>query len=302
VSCNRRSTFGRPAVARSTTTRRAFALGASLVAAGGAQPAGRGDARIAAIEAEYGGRLGVSAWDIGSGARIAYRADERFAMCSTFKAPLAAAILARVDQGRIGLGELLAYGEEDLLPTSPVTAAHVAKGSLAVETLCAAVVEVSDNCAANLLLKRLGGPAAFTAWLRGQGDRMTRLDRTELELNTNLPGDPRDTTTPAAMRATLQKLVVGSALKPASRERLAGWMVTCATGLDRLRAGLPGGWRAGDKTGTGANGAHNDIAVAWPPGRRPIVIVSYFTEAPGDAGKRSRALADVGRLVASAFS
>lgn len=82
---------------------------------------------------------------------------------------------------------------------APITSTHVAEGSMSVRDLCAAAVTVSDNSAANILLAPIGGPAALTQFLRGIGDRATRLDRTEVELNTNLPGDLRDTTTPQAM-------------------------------------------------------------------------------------------------------
>jgi beta-lactamase class A len=162
--------------------------------------------RLAAIEAETGGRLGVAALDSESGRRIEYRASERFAMCSTFKLLLAAAVLARVDAGHESLERRLAYGPADLLDYAPVTKARVAEGGLPVGALCAAAAGVSDNTAANLLLATLGGPEGLTRYARELGDGVTRLDRTEPALNMNAPGDPRDTTTPAAMVANLQRL------------------------------------------------------------------------------------------------
>ncbi|KYF63386.1 class A beta-lactamase [Sorangium cellulosum] len=257
---------------------------------------------LARIEAQLGGRLGVAALDTANGARIGHRAGERFAMCSTFKSLLAACVLARVDQGQLTLDRRIAYRESDLLEHAPVARARLAEGSLTVEELCAAAVEVSDNTAANLLLAQIGGPAGLTAYLRGLGDQVTRLDRDEPALNTNLPGDPRDTSTPDAMTDTYRSLLVGDrALREASRARLKAWMVRATTGLARLRAGLPRDWVVGDKTGTGENGIANDVAVAWPPSRAPIVV-ACFVEAPSaSVDARNAAHAEVARLVAAAF-
>jgi beta-lactamase class A len=259
-------------------------------------------AQIAALEAHLGGRIGLAAIDTGGGARISYRGNERFALCSTFKWILAAAVLAREDHDAGILGQPLPYGAADLLPHSPVTAAHVAEGSLSVMELTQATVETSDNAAANLLLTFLGGPAALTQYLRSIGDRTTRLDRTETSLNDNLPGDPRDTTTPDAMLATMQAVLLGNALSSASREMLLTWLKDCQTGLARLRAGLPHAWTAGDKTGTGENGAANDVAIAWPPQRPPILIAAYLSESHAAAEALDAVHARLGGIVAAAFS
>ncbi|WP_437726724.1 class A beta-lactamase [Sorangium sp. So ce861] len=265
------------------------------------EPRAQAAPALARIEAQLGGRVGVAALDTATGARVGHRAAERFAMCSTFKALLAACTLARVDQGQLRLDHRVAYRESDLLEHAPVTRAHLAKGSLTVEELCAAVVEISDNTAANLLLAQIGGPAGLTAYLRGLGDEVTRLDRNEPALNENVPGDLRDTSTPDAMIDTVRALLVGDrALQRASRERLASWMVRSTTGLARLRAGLPKDWVVGDKTGTG-NGIANDVAVAWPPSRAPIVIACFVDAPSASADARNAAHADVARVVAEAF-
>lgn len=256
--------------------------------------------RLAAIEAKTGGRLGVAALDTGSGRRIEYRADERFAMCSTFKLLLAAAVMARVDAGRESLDRRVAFGPPDLLEYAPVAREHVAEGSMPVSALCAAAVGKSDNTAANLLLASLGGPEGLTRYARSLGDEVTRLDRAEPKLNQNAPGDPRDTTTPAAMLASSRKVLVGDALSAASRARLEAWLVGSTTGAARLRAGFPPTWRAGDKTGTGMNGATNDVAIAWPPGRPPVLAAVYLTGSPLALAAREAALAEVGRIIASA--
>ena len=257
---------------------------------------------IADIEARLGGRIGVAALDTGTGARLAHRGGDRFAMCSTFKWMLAAAVLARHDRAGGILEQRLSYGQNDLVAHSPVTEEHLADGSMPIGELCKAVVETSDNTAANTLLKFIGGPAGFTHYLRSIGDRTTRLDRMELELNNNTPGDPRDTTTPNAMIATMQTILVGDALSADSRDMLLMWMKNCQTGLKRLRGGLPPTWTAGDKTGTGERGAVNDNAIVWPPQRAPILMAAYSSGSRASVEALEAAQAKIGELVAAAFA
>ena len=256
------------------------------------------DRRWREIEAASGGRLGVAMLDTGSGKRSAYRADERFPMCSTFKPLAVAAVLARVDRGVEKLDRRIPFGKADLLDYAPVTTARVGEGGMTLADLCEAAITVSDNTAANLILATYGGPAGLTEYLRSIGDPTTRLDRFELELNEARPGDPRDTTTPAAMVSTMQVLLLGDALSTASRERLIGWLVANKTGNERLRAGLPAGWRAGDKTGTGYRGTTNDVAIVWPPNRAPLLIAAYLTETEATSEARNATIASVGRVVA----
>jgi len=287
--------------------RRSFLAGTALLATGcGSPPTASEQSRtsLELLRAELGqrARLGVAALDTGNGRTFQFDAASRYAMCSTFKLPLAAAILAEAEAGRLRLSDEIRFERADLLDHAPVVRRNLSRGRLSVERLCAAIVEVSDNSAANLLLRRLGGPAQLTAFIRRSGDRVTRLDRYEEELNTNLPGDARDTTTPAAMLGLMQALLLGDALTTPSRARLTGWMEGATTGLGRLRAGLPPGWRAGDKTGNGANGAANDIAIAWPPDRPPILIASYVSGAEVDDAARHAAHAAVGRVIAGVFS
>lgn len=257
--------------------RRYFLQAGGLALVGSACGREREADGFAAIEAELGGRVGVMAVDTADGRELGHRADERFAMCSTFKWLLAACVLARVDRDQASLEETLRYSKADLLEYAPFTREHVAQGALSIDALCAAAVTVSDNTAANLLLERIGGPAKLTAFMRDCGDGSTRLDRNEPALNSNIAGDPRDTTTPRAMAGTMRTLLLGDVLEQASRQRLLQWLGDTTTGLDRLRGGLPSGWVAGDKTGTGANGAANDVAIAWPPGRAPVLIAAYLS-------------------------
>ncbi|CCD89023.1 putative Beta-lactamase [Bradyrhizobium sp. ORS 285] len=258
-------------------------------------------ATIAGIETDSGGRLGVALLDTANAALSGHRLDERFPMCSTFKALLAAAILTKVDAGAEQLSRRLPITQADILSYAPVTKAYVGTSGLSVGELCEAAVTLSDNTAANLLLATLGGPAGLTRAVRGFGDAITRLDRIEPELNESVPGDPRDTTTPAAMAQTLAKLTTGNTLSAASRDVLNGWLIGCKTGAARLRAGLPASWRVGDKTGTGDNGSSNDVAVIWPAGRAPVIVTSYLTETKAGDDKRNAVHAAVGRAVAAAL-
>jgi beta-lactamase class A len=257
-------------------------------------------ARIAALERRVGGRLGVFARDTATGRTIGHRDSERFPMCSTFKLLVAGAVLARVDRGLERLDRRITYTTRDLLDYAPVTTQQVSAGGMTVAALCAAAIEVSDNTAANLLLRSIGGPTAVTRFARSIGDRRTRLDRIEPDVNTAIPGDPRDTTTPRAMAGAMGSLVVGAALSPASRARLRGWLHAAHTGDDRLRAGLPPSWSSGDKTGSGDHGTTNDVAISWPPGRAPIIIAAYFTGSSRARDERGAVLADVARIVAGA--
>ena len=257
---------------------------------------------FAEIEARLGGRLGIAALDTGSGRRLSFRGDERFAMCSTFKWLLVAGVLSRVDEGQLSLHQRVPYSAADLLEYAPFARDHLTEGSLPVADLCGAAIEVSDNTAANLLLSLIGGPPGLTDYLRRLGDAVTRLDRTEPSLNENIQDDERDTTTPDAMIATMTRILGGDALSPGARARLINWMKNCRTGSRRLRAGLPPDWIAGDKTGTGRNGAANDNAILWPPGRAPIMVAAYLSGSASSAGELDAAHAKLGSIIAAVFA
>lgn len=235
------------------------------------------DTTLGKLEREIDGRIGAYAIDTGSGRVVGYRADERFAMASTFKILLVAAVLAEVDAGRLSLTDTLTVGDAEIQPHSPVVGEFETDEAIDLLTLCKASAAISDNTATNLLLGLIDGPQGLTAFLRRHGDERTRLDRHEVELNTNLPGDDRDTTTPAAMAGSVQRLLLGSVLSEDSRKLLQDIVKSSTTGLNRLRAGLPDHWQVGDKTGYGANGAVNDVAIAWPPGQSPIVLAVYMS-------------------------
>lgn len=257
-------------------------------------------ARLAAIEAESGGRLGVAVLDTASGRLAGHRVDERFPLCSTFKMLAAAFVLARVDRGQESLDRRLVFQRADLVTHSPATGQHTGQPGMRMAELCDATVTLSDNTAGNLILDSFGGPAGLTAWLRTLGDKTTRLDRRETALNEAKPGDVRDTTTPAAMAQTMQKILLGQALSPASREQLTAWLIANKTGDQRIRAGLPQNWRVGDKTGSGERGTANDVAIVWPPGRAPLLLAVYLTGSTQKPEARSATIAAVAAAVAAA--
>ena len=222
-------------------------------------------------------------------------------MCSTFKLLAAAAVLDRVDKKQEQLTRFMPYTKADLLEYAPVTKQHINEGGMTLGALCAAALEHSDNTAANLLLKTIGGPEGYTRYARSLGDKETRLDRPEPDLNTAVPGDKRDTTAPAAMAANLHSLLLGRALSQGSREQLNTWLAANTTGNEMIRAGLPRDWKVGDKTGRGSNGATNDIAILRPPGKAPILLAVYYVGSAGPRDELQNAIAEVARIVAETF-
>ena len=287
--------------------RRVFVLGASAAAIGVPVLAATDPAvapfrakvaqgKLNRIEADSGGRLGVCVLDTATGRRLVHRANERFPMCSTFKLLAAAMVLKRVDDGQERLDRPIAIERTVILPHSPMTEPNVG-GTMTMAQLCEATLTQSDNAAANLMLTSFDGPAALTAYVRSLGDKTTRLDRDEPSLNEAIAGDPRDTTTPAAMVGLARKLLLGSALKPASRAQLRDWMIANKTGGQKIRAGLPPGWQVGDKTGGGAFGTNNDVAIVWPPARAPILVAAYLTQTTAPLAQRDATLAAVAALI-----
>ncbi|WP_394687661.1 class A beta-lactamase [uncultured Xanthomonas sp.] len=292
-------------------TRRRFlqgvGMGASLLVVAGAQaknaknPSPTLPQRLAEIERRSGGRLGVSLLDGGGATLGGQRQDERFPLCSTFKFLLAGAVLQRVDRGELALERRVPVRKADLLANAPVSERHVG-GTLSVAELCRAAMIYSDNTAANLLLPLVGDPPGVTRFLRALGDASTQLDRNEPGMNEFVAGDPRDTTTPAAMAATMRALLLGEVLQPVSRQRLIAWMRDNRTGNDCLRAGLPAGWQIGDKTGSNGTDTRNDIAIVWAPGRAtPLLLTAYLNGATVDSAARDATLKAVAQAVVASL-
>lgn len=281
--------------------RRTLIAGATALAAMPASALAQVKGPFDRIREETGGRLGIAVYDSDTGRRFFDGAEARVAMCSTFKVPLAAAVLARADRGEIDLAREIRFSAADLLDYAPVVRANIARGALSIEALLEAAVTISDNSAANLVFGQIGGPRGVTRFIRDAGDAVTRSDRDEPTLNIVRGGEVRDTTTPQAMLWLMHNLLLGEVLAPPSRAKLIGWMAASPTGKDRLRAGLPNSWQVGDKTGTSGEGWFNDIAIATPPGRKPILIACYL-DAPGlDAASANAAHAKVGALIGALF-
>lgn len=252
--------------------------------------------RIASLETRVGGRIGVAVLDTDSGKRVDYRSGERFPLCSTFKFLAAAAVLKRVDEKQERLDRFVPYGAADILEYAPVTKEHLVNGGMTLGALCAAAME-SDNTAGNLLLRAIGDPAGLTNFVRGLGDGVTRLDRNEPALNSAMASDERDTTTPAAMQADMSRLLTGEDLSQSSRQQLEDWLQHNKTGATMIRASIPISWQIGDKTGRGANGATNDIAIVRPPRRAPILLAIYTVDSSASAEERARIVSEVARIV-----
>lgn len=264
------------------------------------QEADDASAVLAQVEARTGGRLGVAVIDTANGRQWQYRGSERFALCSTFKMLLAAQILQRAQGGQEQLAQRVTYPRSALVTHSPTTGPQADGAGLTVEQLCEAIVVLSDNTAANLLLARQGGPAGLTQWLRGFGDMHTRLDRIETALNSAIPGDERDTTTPLAMARSVLALAKGPHLDSPHRTLWLDWLKASPTGDKRLRAGMPRSWLVGGKTGSGEQGTANDVVLVWPnPRAQPLIVATYLTQTPQLApADRDAALAEVGQAVA----
>jgi beta-lactamase class A len=262
------------------------------------------DALTAAARAQetaLGARVGAAVLDTANGETWGYRADERFPLDSTHKAFACAALLAKVDAGEIALDRSVSIAVADLVANSPITEKLTAPQKPTLADMCAAALAVSDNTAANVVLAALGGPAGVTAFFRRLGDSTSRLDRTETALNEATPGDPRDTTTPAAVVADLDKILLGDVLKPASRARLTDWMKGDRVAAPLLRAALPPGWTIADKTGAGGHGSRGIVAVIWPPGRAPLVAAVYISETTASMDARNAAIANFGAALVKAI-
>ncbi len=251
---------------------------------------------FAALEKQYAARLGVYAVATGSGASLGYRADERFAFCSTFKTLAAAAVLQQRPLSY--LDTVIKYTKADVDSISPITQQHIDTG-MSVRDLCDAAIRYSDGTAGNLLMRDIGGPAALTAYLRGLGDTASRMDDYEPALNDEPPGNPRDTTTPRAIAGAYRQVVLGTALTADKRALIVDWLRRNTTGAADIRAGVPQGWTVADKTGHSDYGRANDIAIAWPPTGAPYVIAILTDRVGYGTPSQYPMIADAARYVTS---
>ncbi|OTA14668.1 Beta-lactamase [Xenorhabdus vietnamensis] len=254
--------------------------------------------QLSMLEKNANGRLGVVLIDTSDHSTITYRANERFPLCSTSKLMVASAILKKSEINTHLLNQRIHYQQSDLVEYSPITEKHL-KDGMTLGELSAATLQYSDNTAMNLLLNQLNGPSEVTKFARAIGDNHFRLDRQEPELNTAIPGDERDTSTPQAMAKSLYNLALGNALATTQREQLIEWLKGNTTGNTSILAGVPKGWVVGDKTGRCDYGTTNDVAVIWPvPKRAPLVLVTYFTQPDNQEGRaRPDVLAAAARIM-----
>ena len=252
---------------------------------------------VVETEKRLDARIGLAVYDYQSGKRWEYNANDRFPLTSTFKALACAAVLERVDAGDENLTRAVIVRESDLVPYAPVTAKRLGGQGMTLYELCDAAMSMSDNTAANLVLRSLGGPEGVTEFARRIGDSLTRLDRWEIELNEASPGDVRDTTTPNAMARNLRRLVFGDVLSTDSRRQFADWLVGNKVAGPLIRAGIPDHWRVGDRTGAGGYGSRSVIAVIWPPERKPVIVAIYMTETEASLNERNAAIAEIARAL-----
>ena len=228
------------------------------------------DLNFGELEAKYDAQIGVYVLDTNDNSEIAYNADQRFAYCSTHKVLSVGALLQRKSLDE--LGERRIYSAEEILPYSAITKAHVADG-LTLAEICEAALRVSDNTAANLVIAELGGIDAFRDSLRAIGDDVTEPARLETELNIFSPDSPADTTTPRRLAKDLELYLLGDLLSDEKKSLLATWMSDNAITDDLIKAGVPKGWKVLDKSGAGINYVtRNDVAVIYPPNKKPIVV------------------------------
>ncbi|WP_417666770.1 class A beta-lactamase [Roseibium sp.] len=259
------------------------------------------EATVAEVASRLSARIGVTVLDRWGNVLWSVRGDERFPLNSTFKAFLCADLLNQIEAGRLIADAQVRITAGDLVAHSPVTKRRVGGSPMTLVELCGAAMMLSDITAANLILKAVGGPAALTSFLRETGDPVTRIDRFETELNEGTPGDPRDTTTPKAAAATLVRLAFGTSLREGARDTLIDWLIGNQVGGSLLRAGLPAGWKIGDRTGAGGHGSRSTIAIIWPPVSGPVVVAIYLTQTDAGFVVRNKAISEIGAALAMAL-
>lgn len=257
--------------------------------------------KIEMLENKSGGKLGLTIVDTSDGTTYSWRGDEKFPLCSTSKVMVVAAILKKSESNTNLLAKKITINKSDMVNYNPITSKYI-DSSMTITELSKAALQYSDNAAMNKLLSYLGGPRYATQFARTIGDKAYRLDRNEPGLNTAIPGDSRDTTTPSAMAETLNKLILGNALKKEQKAKLTEWMKGNTTGLNSIKAGLPAEWIVADKTGSGDYGTTNDVAVIWPKNHAPVILTTYFTQPEKDASARKDVLASAAKLIAEAIS
>lgn len=250
------------------------------------------------LETKFDARLGVYVIDTGTGKEVAYRADERFAYVSTYKALAAGAVLQQKSNDE--LDKVIKFAKDDLVTYSPITERHVDTG-MNLKEISDAAIRYSDNTAGNLLLKALGGPEGFEKAMRDNGDTVVMANRYETELNEAIPGDHRDTSTPKALANSFKVLTIDDSMPDDKQELLISWLKENTTGDELIRAAVPEGWVVGDKTGSGSYGTRNDVAIVWPPDREPIIIAIMSSRDTEDAEYNNALIAEAAKAAFKAL-
>lgn len=250
------------------------------------------------LEETYHGRIGVFALNTKNKRTFHYRATEPFPLASTAKLMVVAAVLKKGSENNSWLNQTVHYTKQTLITYSPITKQHIDSG-MTIRDLCQAAIIVSDNTAMNLLIKQLGGINAVNQFAHSIGNKSFRLDRLEPNLNSAIPGDLRDTSTPSDMAYSLQTLLLSNELKAEQQKQLVNWLINNKTGDEKIRAGVPKDWIVGDKTGAGDYGTTNDIAIIWPPNQEPIILAIYFTQSEKSNSNSDHIIAEASKIVAN---
>ncbi|MCF6766562.1 class A beta-lactamase [Thiotrichales bacterium 19S3-7] len=248
--------------------------------------------QIHQLELEYGGKIGITVIDTSNNATLRYHSNDRFPYCSTFKFIVVGAILKQSNHNPNLLTQRIYYTKNDIVNAySPYTIDNLKQGnsSMSVKALSKAAM-YSDTTATNLLIKKLGGNDKVIEFAHSIGNTPFRLDRMEPHINTAIPGDQRDTSTPYAMAYSMQQIALGNVLNKMQKDYFQQWLRLNQTGDQRIRAAAPSNWIVGDKTGTGDYGTTNDVAVLWPPNHKPIIISIYYTQDKKDAKSNNMVL------------
>jgi len=234
--------------------------------------------QLQSLMADKTADVGVAALDLNTGESLSIKGDTPFPMASTVKVAIAALYLSQVDHGQKTLDDTI-RGES-------------------VRSLMGKMLIYSDNRAADVLFKDVGGPHAVHRWLVDNGIQGVRVDRTIAQLLADKRDlwDTRDSSTPKAMVDLLRRIYKGDLISPSSRNYLLGVMAKCHTGKNRMKWLLPAGTPVEHKTGT-LNGLADDVGfITMPDGHR--IAVAIFARG---GSNRPQAIAEAARAIYDGF-
>ncbi|MFV0575049.1 MAG: class A beta-lactamase [Vibrio sp.] len=254
------------------------------------------DKQIQQVEQELSARVGVTILDVDSGKLWDHNGDQRFPLTSTFKTIACGKLLNDSEDGQLQLTDTVKVRTVDLVTYSPVVEKYVGK-QIELQNACQAAMYMSDNTAANIIIKAVGGTEAVTQFARTLGDKVTRLDRFEPELNQGKPNDERDTTTPNMISQDINALLFGSVLSEQSKQQLKEWMVNNQVTGNLLRSVLPDYWHIADRSGAGGYGSRSITAVVWTDNQSPVIISIYLTQTEASMDELNQAIVEIGKAI-----